>query len=251
MLVSKKNIVLAFTLLSLISSSCKKDEEPVETNATLKMIVDTKMNGEDLVFNKNYITPGNDTIQVTELKYFVTNVELVDTIENTTIKFPDSYFLINAINSRNIKVANTNQIGSFQKIRMSIGVDSISNHTIDQFAGDLDPLGSDGMIWRWSTGYKFIRFEGRYSSSDTSDADFIQHVGGDKLYTVLEFPLSKTIEVKDGSEKVVHMYANLENLLSGPKIIDFDNLHVGHDPLAKHPMAENWENGFLNLDHAD
>ena len=33
------------------------------------------------------------------------------------------------------------------------------------------------MLWAWSAGYKFLKFEGTYSSDDVTDKPFLYHIG--------------------------------------------------------------------------
>lgn len=122
---------------------------------------------------KTYITQANDTVKVTQLNYFVSNVTL--TSANGTLVNLGSYHLVGYMAGQPTTIVLDNiPSGRYISVSYLIGVDSVANST-NAHTGALDP-NNGGMYWTWSTGYVFIRLKGRFSSQNTA---YSFDIGGD------------------------------------------------------------------------
>lgn len=111
-----------------------------------------------------YITAANDTIRVTQLAYYISNIVLTDVNGKKTPM--NGYFLQEFLPGKPNKISLQNvPAGTYTSISYLIGVDSLANST-GEHDGDLDP--SYGMYWTWNTGYVFVRLKGRYGAANNS-----------------------------------------------------------------------------------
>jgi hypothetical protein len=119
----------------------------------------------------NYVTEAQDTVKVTQLTYYISNVTLT-TAAGSQVDL-GNYNLMEFTPNASSDFTLTNvPAGNYTSVSFTIGVDSLANST-GSHTGDLDP--SNGMYWTWNTGYVFIRLKGRYSDNKSYSFD----IGGD------------------------------------------------------------------------
>lgn len=131
---------------------------------------------ENLVLDKvKYITDKNDTITISTLKFYISNVE-VEFENGTSYKEPQSYHLIDLENEQSLQfqLKNTPDL-KIKQLVFNIGIDSITNVS-GNLEGDLDPV--LGMYWAWNSGYINMKLEGKSSSCKSVKKDFQFHIGG-------------------------------------------------------------------------
>jgi hypothetical protein len=84
--------------------------------------------------------------------------------------------------------------GSYQGMRLGLGVPSALNFSDPANYQQGHPLSvSQGTYWTWTTGYRFIVFDGRYDTIPDGTATILPvfsiHPGLDTCYRVLDFVL--------------------------------------------------------------
>ena len=166
---------LVFFLSMLIALLCLSFQIRVEKK-DIQFSVVPSFNNETLVLNgTNYITKKKDTLSITTLKFYISNVVL-EYENGATYKEPKSVHLIDAeaIPTLQFQVKNAPNF-KLKKVRFQIGIDSLTNVSGD-LAGDLDP--SLGMYWAWNSGYINMKLEGKSSSCTTIKKNFQFHIGG-------------------------------------------------------------------------
>lgn len=241
----RKLFISVLAIASIALLSCKK--ESVDTGkfkpASINIMLETKVGHESIEKNKEYKSE-KDTFSITELKYFLSNITFINTSEKSSKKIDGSYILYNLENGGTKNVSfEIDETFTFDKLEISFGVDSIANNDFYNTSGDLQPGGQDGMAWSWSTGYKFIKFEGK-----TKTGPFIKHIGTNTNYNTIQLPASGTIE-EDGNY-TLHIQADILALLNGHHKVDLDqNSGHGHGHSNKHPIAKNSSMNFLKIHH--
>ena len=161
------NMIIALICLSFQIKVEKKD---------IQFSVTPSFNNETLVLNSTtYITKKKDTLSITTLKFYISNV-VIEYENGTAYKEPKSVHLIDAsaLNTLQFQVKNAPNF-KIKKVRFHIGIDSLTNVSGD-LGGDLDP--SLGMYWAWNSGYINMKLEGKSSSCKTIKKDFQFHIGG-------------------------------------------------------------------------
>jgi len=235
----KKYTILLIAFLTIIS--CKDDDGTPDGNVTLDL--DNVINNTSIELeSKAYTNESNETYKISEFKCIISNIVLIKA-NGEEFKYPeaDSYFLINEEVSASKSLALTNiPLGEYTKIRFGVGVDQ-SKYPLEGMANFIPTAEEAKMLWSWSAGYKFIKFEGTYGDANTP---FLIHVGshGTKLdnYKEVTLDLSSVLAVTDSKTSKVAINVDVA------KIFDSTNTHsleekpdVQVDPVNAPKIAEN------------
>lgn len=185
-------ILLCATMLVGVQSCKEEDKDDTTTTSTTSTTGSTFESGITynskgkltLMFNptfgaqafelspKSYVTAASDTIRITQLTYYVSNVTLTTSAGNKINL--GNYELISHIPGQQAMVLlDSIPAGRYTSVSYMIGVDSLANST-GVHTGALDP--SNGLYWTWSTGYVFLRLKGRFTSQNTA---YSFDIGGD------------------------------------------------------------------------
>ncbi len=238
----KKFIIIILAILTI--TSCKSDDEGSEpTFGNITLDFKNTIENNNIEFETNTYTNGSgETYKISELKYIISNVVLIKA-NGEEFKYPvdEGYFLINeeGIESKKISLLDI-PVGDYTKIRFGVGVDQ-SKYPLNGMANFIPTAEESGMLWSWSAGYKFIKFEGTYGDTD---APFLIHVGshGTALDNYKEVTLDLTSTLKVITSKASEIAVNVDVA----KIFDSTNTHsfadksdVQVDPVRAPKIAEN------------
>jgi len=174
-----KRAVLLFSSFFLLTlAGCKEENDepqPDPQAGLIQFLIANKAGNTDIAISPpgTYTNMANESFQVNLLKYYISNVELM---EGSEVKFtvPESYFLVDQSKpeTRILQIPDVPP-GSYTGVRFLLGVDSTRNVSGSQ-TGALDP--ANGMFWTWNTGYIFFKLEG--NSSASANGELIYHIGG-------------------------------------------------------------------------
>ncbi len=151
---------------------------------------------EKLSADSVYYLNVSDSIQITSLRFYVSNMELLDNNKSVWID-SNPFHLIDAFNEKTLSVIVPSNI-SYSKLKFNLGIDSTTNVS-GAMGGDLDP--TKGMYWTWQSGYINFKLEGTSNISKTRHNEFQFHLGGyqhpfNSLQTVfIEITSKSTIEI--------------------------------------------------------
>ena len=226
-------------ILSIAFVSCKDDDDdtttPTPTATAGDVVIDiTNIAGSqnvDVTGGTNYTNSFGEVFSVTKLKYYISNVQLLNN-GVVTYTMPESYFLVDeSVPASKLLTLPDVPGGAYDAVRFLIGVDSTRNVSGSQ-TGALDQ--ANGMFWSWNSGYIFFKLEG--ASANASSGNIMYHIGGfkkslnqDATRTVnLTFGGSK-LNVNGTQEAEIHIFADLLNFFDGAhdfKIADTDVIHM-------------------------
>lgn len=236
------SVVIMLSMVCVLAYGCKDDpdeetpETPTPVPTAEKGITFTSTGA--LTFNINhmfdssalqlsptqYVTAANDTIKVTQLSYYITNIELT-TKQGTKVRLGNAN-LINFIPpAASSFTLNNIPAGTYTNIAYLIGVDSTRNSTGTN-QGDLDP--NLGMYWAWSTGYVFVRLKGRFSSAETG---YSFDIGGTSNVMSASHDLSGF--KKSGTTARLILDMDVANIFNTPNVYNLktDSISI-HDPTS-------------------
>lgn len=166
-------LIICVFLNACSSDNTSQEVGELQINFT-NIVGDSQMELNTQTYAKN----GSETFSVDELKYIISNIVLTDTQGNQFV-YPqaDSYFLINEAvpQSKNIQLNNIDA-NTYTSITFGFGIDQ-SNYPLNGVDNFVPTAEDQGMLWAWSAGYKFLKFEGLYSSGTESDKPFLYHIG--------------------------------------------------------------------------
>jgi hypothetical protein len=229
---SISQLLLLFGFLSLFSCSKDNNSTPaVPTGSgSLKIEIEHQYDTSILVLNgvQPYITAAGDSIRLTKLTYYISNIELQKE-DNTWIKMDSTFYLVNVdgIDDPLITIPNV-PIASYKGVRYLLGIDSTHNVSGAQ-KGALDP--TNGMFWGWNSGYIFMKAEGKTSGNQV----FQFHCGGftganNALRSVsIDFGTSRA-NVSSSVIPQVHLMAMVDKLFNNPNQISLSAGKIYHMP---------------------
>lgn len=230
-----------YLLITSVLFACTSDSNFTKTQ--LNLVFQHKVNNQNFQLANSYTNASNETYQVNELKYIISNITLVKTSgEIISVPVEDSYFIINAEDENSLQI-NLPQIpiGNYRTLRFGFGVDQ-SNYPLNG-VNDFIPQAEDlDMLWSWSAGYKFLKFEGNYSTSTKPSESFLFHVGshGTNLDNYKLVSLDKAFSLGLKPEHQLSITADIAKLFDGfyqMSLEDKDDIQV--DPINAPKIAEN------------
>ncbi|WP_339918705.1 MbnP family protein [uncultured Flavobacterium sp.] len=225
-----KNILykaLAVLALSATLTACSNDEETISGTGMVALEFDNSFNGNDLILEtQTNTTASNEVLKITSIKYIISNIVLTKE-DGTTYTYPksESYFIVDeataashVIDLKNVPAAN------YTKVTFGVGVDK------DQWSAGADGQGdflataqAAGMMWSWSAGYKFVAFEGTFTSATVTTAvPFKVHTGQtgtDYNYTTVSLDLQTKALVRTTITPQIHIITDLSKVLNSTNVI--------------------------------
>jgi len=185
----------------MLSVSTTHTQETVE----LEIELVATFNGIPIKKNKWYVTKRSDSIQLTSLKFYLTNFKLLTPTLVASVS--EMNLLIDGFQKKAFKLNFlVDKITKNNRLICDLGVDEAHN-TSGANAGDLDPI--NGMFWSWQSGYINFKIEGVSPSCNTRKNKFQFHIGGYKTpyHTVRELD----IKLKALKDQATVVYIEVSN----------------------------------------
>lgn len=177
-------IILNLIFITSVSSQEKKDFE---------LVFVSNFNQNPIEKNKWYISKNNDSIQLSTIKFYLTNFRIKN--KNSSILLENQYHLVDVLNDKNLNLYIPNiHFNNGAYLVFDLGVDEKLN-TSGANSGDLDPI--NGMFWSWQSGYINFKIEGISPSCNTRKNKFQFHIGGYQI----PYETLRTISFKLDSNK--------------------------------------------------
>lgn len=221
-----KNCIAVMAIVFTLFSCTDKNDEVITGVGNLKLEFDNVYNTNNLAFDTPYTNSNGEVVKINKLKYIVSNIVLTKA-DGTTYVVPkaQSYFIVDEataastlLNLSNIPAAN------YTKVSFGIGVDKTQWEAGAKGQGDFLTLAQTaGMMWSWSAGYKFLAFEGTFTSSTVTTAtSFMVHTGQtgtDYNYSEVTLNLPINALVRRTISPQVHIMVDVSKVLDGPNKI--------------------------------
>jgi len=167
-------------------------------------------------------------------KYIVSNITLTKA-DGTVFTYPkaQSYFLVDETDaaSQLLKLENI-PAGDYVSVGFGIGVDQQQWGLGADGQGDFLALAQgEDMLWSWSAGYKFLAFEGTFTSPTVSpETVFMVHTGKTGTaynYTSVTLPLTNAALVRNTITPQIHVFADASKIIDGQHKIILSNNNTG------------------------
>ena len=221
----KLKYFLAALIVATTIVSCSDDDTLNNTTGTgtLNVEFDNAFAGDDLILNsQNYTTSQNEVLKISTVKYIISNIVLTSE-DGAEFIYPksQSYFIVNEADVSSQVLALTDfPAGNYTKIKFGIGVDQ------EQFNSGADGQGNflalaqaEDMLWSWSAGYKFLAFEGTFTSPTIADAtSFMVHTGQTGTaynYTEVTLNLPTQALVRQNVTPQIHIVTDVSKFIDG------------------------------------
>ncbi len=221
-----KNILkksIAIIVVAITFASCSKSDDAITGTGALKVQFENGFADNALVLGSATVpTSQNEVLKISSVKYIVSNIVLTKE-DGTTFTYPkeQSYFIVDEatpssllLNLSNVPAAN------YKSIKFGIGVDQaqydLGQTGIANFWTDAQ---NAGMTWSWASGFKFLAFEGTFTSSTvTTDTSFMIHTGKtgtDYNYTEVSLNLPTNALVRTNITPQIHLSTDLSQIIDG------------------------------------
>jgi len=258
--------LLKYTLLlvSILTISCSDDNtDPIEDlvgqTGEIVLKFDNGVGDTDFIFETEYNKSNDESFQLTNLKYIISNVRFTDNEGNEfTYTEEDNIFIIDESEANDSGEVWLTLGGidaaDYVSVTFGVGVDQERYALGVDGQGDFLALANEKeMMWGWATGYKFVRFDGLYSVStdDTlTEQPLNIHMGsiGTDLdnYKEITLDLPNSLIVREDTSGEIHIKADLEKVWDGIIEANFvDGYDQVHTDIVETPIiATNVVNMF-------
>ncbi len=228
-------------LAAVISLSGCKDNaiEATKEPGQLNLTFDARVKDADFALNTDY-TIGTQSFKFSSLRYWVSNVSLVDT-KGQEVKIPNSYYLVEetspvsvqdgaftypAKKREEVSIPNV-PAGDYKTIKFYIGVDSKYNDNLSLQAGELSQLnGMTNISWMWHTSYIFTALSGTMTNSGSAKA-IKAETGLNTNYKAVELTLPNTVNAKAGAVAAVNLKVDIAEILKGIDLVATPTIGAG------------------------
>jgi len=217
----------------------------MNNSGSVELQFENVVSGQPLILGDTYFNAFGEDFKVTKFKYYITNIEFLNTVVGTHEKIANSYFLVDEQDALSKQITVLAPVGTYNAVSFIIGVDSIRNVSGAQ-SGALDP--ALDMFWTWNSGYVMAKLEGSSSFSSLVNHMIEYHIGGFKgTENVL-----KRVTMNFPSQTEVSEAKNLIVKLSADAKLWFENPHslpISTNPTCTSPgtLARKFADNYANM----
>jgi hypothetical protein len=247
--------ILITVCISILLLSCSSDNNPNVENqpefGNLSLNFTNNVGNDPLEMdNSFYQKNGNETFNVSELKYIISNIVLIDEDANEFV-YPqeDSYFLINEeVQITKSVVLENIDANQYTSIRFGIGVDQ-TNYPLNGVNNFVPTAEDQDMTWSWSAGYIFFKIEGKYTSPTNTEKDFKFHMGSHGTsqdnYREVSLNFLQPLAVREVAQPEINIELDILKVFDSEfslELKDKDDIQI--DPVNAPKIAENISKSF-------
>ncbi len=252
-----KLLPAVFSLCLFMACNDDDNMEELSGEGTVKLTFDNSFGSDDLLLGtSSYTNSQNEVLTISRLNYIVSNFTLTNDMGETfTYPKDDSYF-ITSEETGETEISLTNvPAGRYVSVTFGIGVDQ------EKYLQGADGQGTflakaeeTNMMWSWQAGYKFLNFEGTFTSPTvTEPTNFKIHMGshGSSLDNYKEVTLNLGTEalVSDEMNPIIHMVADANAILDGTNKISLSEQAIIMVSEEKSPKVAANTASMFTVDH--
>ena len=230
-----KKIIAVVAIAFALGSCSNSDDEAIAGEGKLGVEFDNVFGSSNLILNtQSNVTSQGETLKISDVKYIISNIVLTKE-DGTTFTYPKSksYFVVSEADAETQEIELENiPAGDYTKIKFGIGVDKAQFDLGATGQGNFLAIADEaGMMWSWSAGYKFVLFEGVFTSSTvTAETAFMVHTGQtgtDYNYTEVTLNLPTKALVRTTITPDVHIFADVAKIIDGTNKIKLSDNNMG------------------------
>lgn len=234
----KKLFFLLLAAPLFLFSSCD-DDTVLSNTATVQLNFNAVFDGEPLVFQNSafqYQYPGGNQIRFTDLKFFISDVALLqedggeesELVDIEYVNFSNNTTLEEAQRATNLSFSNI-PVGQYKALRIGIGVPAdLNNENYSTYSENHPLRKNSGEFWAGWNSFIFMKINALYDVDGDglgtgTDASLGHHLGGDQFYKTIT--LSKPINLEPDQNMELSIEMDLAKLYqnSAAEILDISN----------------------------
>lgn len=229
--ISKLNlqwVVIGWAVLLL--SGCDPNHADTAPGV-LRLDVSLLWNGTPFVLGNVVADHMEHAVRLDNLQMYWSQLELRD--DNGDWHSAEDVHLLDFIN-HDLFVRDSIKCGTYDALRFGMGIPPELNIDIDPASYPNDhPLsvsGSAGMFWTWSSGYVFVKYEGKVAESLGQQLidPLSYHCGTDASYRSVTLELAAPLEIKSAEITVINIAFDAALALTG----EDDQIDVIEEPVT-------------------
>ncbi len=222
----KKSIALVAVAITLVS--CSKSDDAIIGTGALKVQFENGFADNALVLGSPTVpTSQNEVLKISSIKYIVSNIVLTKE-DGTTFTYPkaQSYFIVDEASPASLLLDLTNiPAANYKSIKFGIGVDQAQyNLGQSEISNFWTTAQAAGMASNWASGFKFLAFEGAFTSAtittDTSFMIYTGKTGTDYNYAEVSLNLPNNALVRTNITPQIHLSTDLSQIIDGTNKIN-------------------------------
>jgi hypothetical protein len=230
-----RNKAIAIIALSAVFTSCTTNDEVISGTGNVGVEFDNSFGSNDLILSTQAnTTSNNEVLKIDAVKYIISNIVLIKE-DGTTFTYPksESYFIVDEATEASHLLELTNvPAANYTKVKFGIGVDKTQWELGATGQGNfLATAQAADMMWSWSAGYKFLAFEGTFTSPTVANStSFMVHTGQtgtDYNYTEVTLDLPTKAMVRTTITPEIHVVADVSKIIDGTNKIKLSDNNVG------------------------
>jgi hypothetical protein len=230
-----RNKAIAIIALSAVFTSCTNNDEVISGTGNVGVEFDNSFGSNDLILSTQVnTTSNNEVLKINAVKYIISNIVLIKE-DGTTFTYPksESYFIVDEATEASHLLELTNvPAANYTKVKFGIGVDKAQWELGATGQGNfLATAQAADMMWSWSAGYKFLAFEGTFTSPTVANStSFMVHTGQtgtDYNYTEVTLDLPTKAMVRTTITPEIHVVADVSKIIDGTNKIKLSDNNMG------------------------
>lgn len=228
-------------MLALVSCEKNDDDKPADTpkKATLAFHIEHKMDSDDFAADQSFTLKSGAKVKISNARFYISGINIMDDAGGN-LDLSDNFLLIN-YDTHMAQIAEI-EAQHVHMMNFYIGIDSITNHTIDPTSSTNVPealSAAHGMYWSWNSGYKFMELEGQVDADGDGvfENNFEYHVGLDKNLRTVGGMVHK--EAEAGKTLEIGLMVNWARMFEGVDMTTELSAHGGDHPALTSRIADN------------
>ncbi len=210
-------------LVVALFAGCRKGPSPL-VQGGLRVIISPEWQGQPFQTGTEYHNITDYRVFFDPLRAYLAEARLVGQSGDAELFDIDLFDLSNGPVERNFTV----EPGTYDMLHLGLGVPEALNHSDPTQYPNTHPLSLfTGTHWNWTTGYRFVIFEGRYDTDPNGTGTVLPtwsiHTGLDTCYRTMDLQPSLPIVITSGDVREITLHVEMSRFFySSTDTLDID-----------------------------
>ena len=224
-------MALLITSLIAVLSGCGPNDPEDASPGEILLEFSANWNQEPFALGDVVTDHMNHLLRIDNLQMYIAPIEMRnergDWVEVEDVSLLDFELL-------NQRITTSLAVGTYDALRFGMGLPPEINTDIDPASyANTHPLsvpGSAGMFWTWSSGYVFVKYEGKFATEAGVQLEdpLSYHCGTDASYRTVSFDFANPIIVESNKSTEISLNFNAAAALVG----EDDSVDIVEDPVT-------------------